>query len=117
MRGISPLKSLGEGKQNWVCYKLQRIFLFCLIILAFSLCKTMAAHYKNHILSAVPQGQPNHGVDSGPGLVKGVCTYLDQTRSSATRGAPRGRPATNTQFCDPFNHNHVSYKFVQHRER
>jgi len=31
-------------------------FFFCLIILAFSLCKTMAAHYFIRFLSAVPEG-------------------------------------------------------------
>ena len=31
-------------------------FFFWLIILAFSLCKTMAANYNDHFLSAVPQG-------------------------------------------------------------
>ena len=33
------------------------LFLFCLIILAFSLWKTMAAHYTNRFLSAVPKAQ------------------------------------------------------------
>ena len=32
-------------------------FFFCSIILALSLCKTMAALYKDHILSAVPEAQ------------------------------------------------------------
>ena len=35
----------------------EAFFFFCSIILAFSLWKTMAAHYKNHILSAVPKAQ------------------------------------------------------------
>jgi len=60
-------------------------FFFCLIILAFSLCKTMAANYKNRFLSAVHQGlggsNPTPPSHEGFAMMKRTKTHMSSTLS------------------------------------